>query len=937
MNRKGLYASMRLLGAVGLALFIAGCGMFEKNDKELVDQARQYLQGHELRSAALELRNALQKNPENAEARFMLGDISLTIGDYGSAVKEFKHAMKAGKPDRDVIVKLTEAQYWQHEYNQMLSDDDIRADYPDDVKADLHALRAAALLAAGNRDASLIELKKARKSDPNARWVQVAAAQQAMVEKNWDNAGQIVQQALQTYPDDGLLLLLRAGIDNNAGKSAEAETALDRILSLEPKDMLSAFGRQAKISKAQIDIAGKRLDDARKLINQLLRNNSADPQANQLAGVIAFHNGKIDEADEAVQKALKVAPQFPPALLLAGSVQYNKKNYDQAAYYLNKYIDLIPEDPQGRKLLGQTYMALGKQDDAQKILRAGIQQQQDPDMIALLGLSEMLAGQTNTGISTLKKAVAAAPGDAQLRLRLAAVYLQQGDIDKARAELAKLDNDKSVELEVNRLKILADIRAGNIDGAKQTVQHLLAQKPDDAQVLAMAASVYLAARDQYKARQYFEQALAKKPDFYQVALTLGRLDEIAGQLDKASQRYKTLVDNADPRIAGQAMFALARISQRQGNEEELGQWLEKSTTTLPDELLPQVALAEYYLKQNDLDSASKAIDKIKEKYPDRPSTLMLTGKLYIKQGNNAEAVPVLRKLETKTPKSELVHGMLGEALYRTGRTAEARKELDKALRLNAGFAPALALLSELEIRAGNGKRVSQLAAQARKQFPSTALAERIEGSWQISQGHFDKARSVLQQAWDKEKSAQNAYLLSRAISLSGKDLGAAESVLQGWLQQHPDDANIHQALAQLYQGQKDWDKAAQEYEDLLKQQPANLVALNNLAWYYSQLKKDSDKAAEFGQKAYQIAPDNPGVLDTYGWILVQQGKNEQALPLLEKAIGGLPKNGDVRYHYAVVKYRTGNEDEARKMLQQLLDSGVDFNGKDDARALLQQS
>ena len=936
MKRNGLTDDIKLLVMAGLALFIAGCGLFDKSDKELVDQAREYVSKHELRSAALELRNALQKNPENAEARYMLGDISLTVGDYGSAVKELKHAMQAGWPDKDAIVKLTEAQYWQREYNQMLGEDDIKADYPDSVKADLRALRAASFLSLGNRDASVIELEKARKLDPNARWVLVSSIQQALAEKNSAGAGQIVQQALEQYPDDILLLLFSANIKSNEGQVADAETVLDRIISLEPKDTMSAFGRRARIALARIDIVNNKLDVAGKMTKELLRSSANDPEANQLAGLIAFRNGDLDKAEELVGKALKVAPEFPQALLLAGSVQFDKKNFDQAAYYLAKYNGVEPDNAQGRKLLGQTYMALGKQDEAQKILRAGIEKQQDPDMIALLGLSEMLSGQTTEGISKLKEAVTAAPDDPQLRMRLAAVYLQQGDIDKAKTELGKLKGNKTVALQVNRLLILADLRGGNLDGARQTVQRMLDEKPDDPQVLAMAASVYLATQDQDKARQFFEKALEKKPDFYQVALTLGRLDEVAGNLEQARQRYQSLIDNNDPTVAGQAMFALARISQRQGKDEELGEWLEKSSTALPDELLPQVALAEYYLRQSDYANARKAINKISEKFPDHPSTLMLTSKLKMKQGDNAAAVPLLRQLEDKAPKSELVHGMLGEALYRTGRTAEARDELEKALQLNAKFVPALELLSELEISNNNGKRVTELVAQAGKQFPDTAMAERIDGKWQMKQRQYDKARTAFQKAWDKEKSAQNAYLLSQAISLSGKDMNAAESVLQDWLKAHPDDANIRQALAQLYQNQNDWDRAAKEYETLVKLQPENIVALNNLAWYYSE-HKNNEKAAEYGQKAYRVAPDHPGVLDTYGWILVQQNKNDQGLHLLEKAITGMPNSADVRYHYAVARYRAGDRDEARKMLQQLLDSGVEFSGKEDAKALLQKS
>ncbi|MDP1898181.1 MAG: PEP-CTERM system TPR-repeat protein PrsT, partial [Sulfurimicrobium sp.] len=102
-----------------------------------------------------------------------------------------------------------------------------------------------------------------------------------------------------------------------------------------------------------------------------------------------------------------------------------------------------------------------------------------------------------------------------------------------------------------------------------------------------------------------------------------------------------------------------------------------------------------------------------------------------------------------------------------------------------------------------------------------------------------------------------------------------------------------------------------------------------------QQEKDP-RALEHAEKANQLAPDNPAILDTLGWMLVEKGDITRGLPLLQKASNLAPDAAEIRYHFVQGLVKSGDKIKARKELEQLLAKGKPFPGIEDAKALLKQ-
>ena len=113
-------------------------------------------------------------------------------------------------------------------------------------------------------------------------------------------------------------------------------------------------------------------------------------------------------------------------------------------------------------------------------------------------------------------------------------------------------------------------------------------------------------------------------------------------------------------------------------------------------------------------------------------------------------------------------------------------------------------------------------------------------------------------------------------------------------------------------------------------------AANNLAWIHSEHggEQAKDKALGLAQMAKQVAPDDPFVSCTLGWILYKRGVYQRALALLREGAVRLPDHPELQYHLGMAAVRTGDKDLARKALAFAAGSAAVFKGQDEARKTL---
>jgi tetratricopeptide (TPR) repeat protein len=99
-------------------------------------------------------------------------------------------------------------------------------------------------------------------------------------------------------------------------------------------------------------------------------------------------------------------------------------------------------------------------------------------------------------------------------------------------------------------------------------------------------------------------------------------------------------------------------------------------------------------------------------------------------------------------------------------------------------------------------------------------------------------------------------------------------------------------LSNIYVLQGDLKKALGILETIYKENPSDIRVNNDLGYLYADHGLHLEQAEGMIRKALATEPENAAYLDSMGWVLFKLGKNEEALPYLEKAVKKSTGTGD---------------------------------------------
>lgn len=930
---KAGWLSKKLL-LIPLIIIITACSD-GASDKELMERAKVHLQAHDLNAATLELKNILRNDAKNAEARYLLGRINLRLGDVKTAQKELQRAMDAGWDEAAVNVLLAEVFFRRGEYQTLRNDIPIKNNYPDEMQAELLGLWASAEMRMGKWEDAAQTLKSGELITKDSLWLLQSKIQLALHSNDLETAGQALEHALQVHPESQDLWLISAGVAEKGDDLTQANVSLQKVIDLDPPKYITAWGRQARLSQSQIMLKQQDYLQAQAIITPVLSFYPGDPLANYMLAMVAFKQGEYEQAEERILKALKVVPEHRPSLLLFGALNYARNDYQQAAYYLEKAAVSQPEDLNAQALLGRTYMMLGQYDAAEdRLIFASEKMGGDAELLALVGISKLKRGNTQAGIQELEQAAAAAPADTAIRSELARAYIATGESALAikELELALEENTdgKKQQYSTKGLLLLAYLKAGEFDKALDLAHNLSEQLPDNPLPHNLTGVAYEGKQNLAAARDSYNIALGIQPGDVMAIMSLARLDLNDGHIDTARKRYHSVLD-IDPNNAS-AMVELANLSSREGDLEKALELLETAAKVDEKALHPRLILSNYYLNKGMSEKALSYANEALVIAPQDVKAMYAVGRAELRAGQPI-ALQSLQELSERLPDSPNVLYYLAMAQDQFGNGKKTQQSLQKILELQPDHMPALRSLGKLHLGKDNFAEALKFSQKLKKASPEGTAGYLLEGDVLLAKDNKKGALKAYQSALSYARSGEATIKISKVHKLLG-DVAASNGALLAWLEKHPSDLTVRFVLSMSYLAAGKDNLAISQLEQILEKQPDNSTALNDLAWLYYKVGKKG--ALEMAEKAYRLAPDNPAIQDTYGWILVQKGMVESGLIALEQAISNLPNSPDIRYHLAVALAKVGEKNRAREELSLALKSKEPFGDRVAAEKLQQE-
>jgi putative PEP-CTERM system TPR-repeat lipoprotein len=265
--------------------------------------------------------------------------------------------------------------------------------------------------------------------------------------------------------------------------------------------------------------------------------------------------------------------------------------------------------------------------------------------------------------------------------------------------------------------------------------------------------------------------------------------------------------------------------------------------------------------------------------------------------------------------------------------AAAAENLKRALQLDPKFVQARLGQVELAMRSGKQEEALAIARQIQKEEPKSPLGFQVEGELLQAQQKMAPALAAYEKAYALSNASTHLIKISEVLKQSGKE-SEAEARLAKYQAANPKDQLVGMLVADSYLAKRQFKQAIGSLEGIIKVNPSNAAALNNLAWAYQQ--ENDARALPTAEQAYKLAGQNPAIMDTLGWLLVEKGDSARGLDLLRKAVAAAPEAPDVRYHLAAALAKSGDKAGARKELEKTLAYGKPFASMDDAKALMRQ-
>lgn len=337
-----------------------------------------------------------------------------------------------------------------------------------------------------------------------------------------------------------------------------------------------------------------------------------------------------------------------------------------------------------------------------------------------------------------------------------------------------------------------------------------------------------------------------------------------------------------------AILTLAQASSQDDAAKALAAFLVKN----PAARDVRLAYASILIDLKKLDQATHEFEQLSREKPDDINTIYTLGVLAMERNHLQEAEKYfLEYLKAQEEKQGEEHDPT-TTLVNLARIATERKD----------YKAAQEWLSQIE--SYDGRNTAWFNVQIRRAF------------LYAKEGKLDEAHAFLRTVKTSTEAEQIQLIQSEAqLFRDGGQPEKAKTTLEEGIKQQPNNPDLLYDLAMLAESQKDLEGMELSLRKVIELAPNSQHAYNALGYSFADRNVRLDEAMTLIEKANQIAPDDPFILDSLGWVKFRLSKLDEAEQDLRRAYQLRP-DAEIAVHLGEVLWKKGQKDGARKVWQE---------------------
>ena len=524
------------------------------------------------------------------------------------------------------------------------------------------------------------------------------------------------------------------------------------------------------------------------------------------------------------------------------------------------------------------------------------------------------------------------PDDVQTRRLLARIYLRSlGDLSSsAQSEMAqraieqyrevvRLDpTDAESALWLSRLYRLRNEH----DKAEEVLRGVLKQDPENEAAVEQLTQLLLDEGKSSEAVSLLEKITNRSTSPALLDL-LGDAYTQTHDLGKAEEAYRKAVDLDPSELSHQRGLAQTLLSEEKYSDALKA--YQKLSDLMPDDSDVYLRLAQIYRELHQLDKAEEYLLKARQYAPGSLEVMYNEAMLYEAQGRYEDAIRVLSDAATglKSQSSvmpsrrrtlSILYQQLGQ-LYRDVQNYQAAvftfeelghlgDEEDRRARM---------LIMDTYRAAKDLPKALQTGKEALAKYPSDSGVRSSYALLLGENGQTDEAVKMLRGQLNKSDADRETYLNIAQVYERGRRYKEAEEAAQAAeaIPGEPrDNEMVWFLLGAIYERQKFFDRAEEEFKKALDVNPHNAPVLNYYGYMLGDLGIRLDEAESLVQRALQEEPHSGAYLDSLGWIYFKENKLGEAEATLRKAVERESHDATIRSHLGDVYAKSGRMDLA---------------------------